>query len=240
MSDIISGSARRASPRSIARATGVFFLLTLITGAYAQAFVSERLIVWGNAAATMANIVAHRGLYMSGLTVYLVEMTCNVVMTVLFYALLKPAGPNLSLVALAIGLVGCTIKTVARVFYAAPLFLLGGHGFHALSPDALNELLMALLVVNDRAAGIALSWFGFNTLLVGWLMLRSTFLPRILGVLGIVCGLGWLTFLWPPLGDRVFMPLALVALLVSIATILWLIVRGVDEAKWFERERGIR
>jgi len=236
--DITRKHAGRSSPRAIARATGVFFFLTLALGVFAQAFISDRLIVWGNAAVTAENITTHRGLYTSGLTAYLVEMVCNVTMTALFYVLLKPAGPSLSLVALCIGLVGCTIKTVARAFYAAPLFLLGKHAFHALTPDAVNELSLALLVVNNRAAGIALSFFGFNTLLVGWLMLKSTFLPRVLGVLGIVCGLGWLTFLWPPLGARVFMVLALFALLASLATIFWMLVFGVNEPKWFERERA--
>jgi hypothetical protein len=91
---------------------------------------------------------------------------------------------------------------------------------------------LILLHVNDRGAGVALAFFGFESVLEGWLILRSTFLPRWLGVLGIVAGAGWLTFLSPTLGYSVFNIVALVALIGSIATIGWLLIRGVEEDRW--------
>jgi hypothetical protein len=86
--------------------------------------------------------------------------------------------------------------------------------------------------VNDLGAGIALAFFGFNTLLKGWLILRSTFLPRFLGVLSILGGIGWLTFLSPTLGNRLFPYAAAVGLVGSLATIVWLLVYGVNEQRW--------
>ena len=80
------------SPRSLARTTGLFYLITILTGIYAQGFVSGTLVVDGDAAGTATNILAHKGLYQLGFAVYLIEMTCQVVMTALFYELLKPAG----------------------------------------------------------------------------------------------------------------------------------------------------
>jgi|ERR1700676_1421907 len=84
-----------ASPRLKARITGAFYLLTILTGIFAQGFVSERLVVDGNAAATAANILAHRGLFQLAYAVFLIEMACNIAMTALFYDLLKPAGASL-------------------------------------------------------------------------------------------------------------------------------------------------
>ena len=224
------------SPRALARTTAVFSLLTVLLGIYAESFVSDRLIVWKDAAATATNILMHRDLWWSGLAAYLVEMASNVVGTVLFYRLFKPAGPGLSLVALALGLVGCTIKTVARIFFAVPLVVLGRHTNHALTPDALSELSLVLLTINDRGAAVALVFFGFHTAVIGWLMARSRFLPRILGVLAILGGAGWLAFLWPPLGYRLFPFIAGFALLGFAGLTFWLLVFGVDEARWRERE----
>jgi hypothetical protein len=69
-------------------------------------------------------------------------------------------------------------------------------------------------------------------LLKGYLVLRSTFLQRFLGVLAIVGGLGWLTFLWPPLGGRLFPYVAGVGLLGSLAMIGWFLVVGVNDERW--------
>jgi hypothetical protein len=79
---------------------------------------------------------------------------------------------------------------------------------------------------------MALVFFGFYALLTGYLMVRSTFLPRILGVLGILGGLGWLSFLYPPLGYRLFPYIAALGLLGAGSLILWLLVFGVNEQRW--------
>ena len=99
------------SPRLKARITGALYLLTILTGIFAQGFVSGRLVVDGDAAATATNILTHRGLFQLGFAVYLVEMACQIAMTALFYDLLKPAGRSVSLVAAFLGLTGCIIKS---------------------------------------------------------------------------------------------------------------------------------
>jgi uncharacterized protein DUF4386 len=171
-----------------------------------------------------------------GFAVYLIEMACQTAMTALFYSLLKPAGRSVSLVAAYLGLTGCVIKTLSRLFFITPLFILGGaHYLSVFSTQQLQALALLFLKVNDHGAGIALVLFGFYALLTGYLMIRSTFLPRILGVLSVLGGLGWLSFLYPPLGYRLFPYIAAFGLLGALSLIVWLLVKGVNEQRWKEQ-----
>jgi len=232
----MNGKIVAVSPRRMARITGFFYLLTMLTGIYAQGFVSERLVVAGDAATTVTNILAHKTLFQLGFTVYLIEMACQIAITALFYELLKPAGRSISLVAAYLGLAGCVIKTFSRLFYIAPLFVVGGAPYlNVFNRDQLQALALLFLKINDRGAGIALAFFGFYALLTGYLIFRSTFLPRILGAWSVIAGLGWLSFLYPPLGYRVFAYIAAFGFLGAAALILWLLVKGVNQQRWMEQ-----
>ena len=224
------------SPRTKARITGLFYLLTILTGLFAQGFVSGKLVVGGDAAATATNILTHRGLFQLGFAVYLIEMACQIAVTALFYDLLKPAGRSVSLLAAFLGLAGCVIKTFSRVFFIAPLFVLGGaHYLSTFSTEQLQALALLLLKVNDHGTGMALVFFGFYAPLTGYLIIRSTFLPRFLGWLGIFGGLGWLSFLYPPFAYRILPYILTLGLIGSAAKILWLLVFGVNEQRWKEQ-----
>ena len=230
------GRLEKTSPRLKARMAGAFYLLTILTGIFAEGFVSGRLVVDGDAAATATNILAHRALFQLGFAVYLIEMACQVAITALFYDLLKPAGRSVSLVAAFLGLTGCIIKTFSRVFFIIPLFVLGGaHYLSVFSAEQLQALALLFLKVNDRGAAVALVFLGFYALLSGYLIIRSTFLPRILGVLSVFGGLGWLTFLYLPLGYHLFPYIAVLGLLGAASLILWLLVFGVNEQRWKEQ-----
>ncbi|MGA8268969.1 MAG: DUF4386 domain-containing protein [Candidatus Acidiferrales bacterium] len=230
-----------ASPRLKARFTGVFYLVTILTGIFSQGFVSGRLVVDGDAAATATNILAHRGLFQLGFAVYLIEMACQIAMTALFYDLLKPAGRSVSLVAAFLGFAGCVIKTFSRVFFISALSILGGaHYLSVFSAEQLKALALLFLNVNDHGAAMALVFFGFYALLTGYLIIRSTFLPRILGVLSVIAGLGWLSFLYPPLGYRLFPYIAVFGLIGAVSLIVWLLVFGVNEQRWMEQAGAAR
>src|SRR5216683_3351172 len=224
------------SPRLKARIAGVLYLIGMLTGIFAQGFVSGSLVVDGDAAATATNILTHRGLFQLGFAVYLIEMACQIAMTALFYDLLKPTGRSVSLVAAFLGLAGCVIKTVSRLFYIAPLLVLGGaHYLNVFSREQLQALALLFLRVNDHGAAIALVFFGFYALLTGYLIIRSTFLPRILGALSVLGGLGWLSFLYPPLGYRLFPYIAAFGILGAALLMMWLLVFGVNEQRWTEQ-----
>jgi len=228
------------SPRLLARLTGVFFLLTIIGGIVAQGFISERLIDFRDAAATADNILANRQLFQIGFTVYLIEMACQIVAGLLLYRLLRPVNRTLALLMLLFEFTGIVIKTFARVFYITPLYVLdGGAAFAGMDPAQLRSLALILLRVNDYGAATAIAFFGFSTALDGYLVFRSTFLPRWLGVLGMIAALGWLAFLYPPLGYSTFMYAALFGLLASAAKIVWLLVFAVDEQKFRAAEAAM-
>src|SRR5690348_1218696 len=189
-----------ASPRTLARAIALLFLATIVFGIIAQGLISERFIAFGDAAKTANNILANETLYGAGFTLYMIEMASQIAQTVLLFYLLKPVSQPIATLALVFGLVGCTIKTFSRVFYLAPLFILSQGALAGLTGDQSAAVSLILLNVNDHGAGVALAFFGFESVLEGWLIFRSTFLPRWLGVLTMIAGIGWLTFLSPTLG----------------------------------------
>jgi len=225
------------SPRTKGRFAGALYLLYVIAGVFAQAFVSDRLVVFSDAARTASNILSNQSLYRLGLTVYLVEMAGQIATAVLFYQLLKPVSRTGAMLAAAFELTGCGIKIFSRLFYFAPLLVLGGAVSYlsAFNKEQLDSISLLLLRINDNGAAIALAFFGFATVVQGWLVYRSGFLPRWLGVIEIIGGFGWLTFLSPPLGMRVFTYVAVYALVGLLAMIIWLLTVGIDDQRWRAR-----
>lgn len=222
-----------SSPRRLARFIGLFHLIVIVGGVVAQGFISNRLIDFSSASTTATNILANRQLFQLGLTIFLIEMAANVATTTLFYELMRPVSKSVSLLSTAWGLTGCIIKTFARAFYIVPLFVLGGtSALSAFNSEQLQSIALVLLRVNSQGANLALGFFGLEWVLRGYLMMRSTYLPRWLGLLSFISGLGWLTYLYPPLGSRLFMILALIGLVTAVALIFWLLVFGVNEERW--------
>ncbi|MBX9928371.1 MAG: DUF4386 domain-containing protein [Gemmatimonadaceae bacterium] len=229
------------SPRTKARLAGAFYLLTMLLGIFAQVGVSERLIVVGNAAATASNIVTQESFFRLGYAVYLIEMACQITMTVLFFDLLKPVSKGAALLAATFSLTGCIIKTVSRVFFASPLLVLGGaHYLTVFSEAQLEALALLVLRVNYLGETTAVVFFGLYAIVKGYLVFRSTFLPRILGVLSAAGGVGWLTYLYEPLAVRVLAVVMAAALVGALAIIGWLLVVGVHEDRWREQASAAR
>ena len=163
-------------------------------------------------------------------------MAAQIATVTLFYVLLKPVDRTAALLALAFGLVGGTIKTLARGFYYAPLLVLGGADYlAAFDASQLQALSLLFIKINNQIAAISLVFLGISTFFQGYLIAKSTFLPKFLGAVAMVGGLGWMTYVYPPLGSMVFYPLILFAMLGLVLTSGWLLVRGVDEQRWREQ-----
>jgi hypothetical protein len=227
------------SPKLMARMTGVLYLITILAAIIAQGLIAERLVSYNNASVTASNLTAHADLFRLGFTMYMIEMVAQTAMTVLFYKLLKPVSSTVSLVSAVLGVVGCGIKAMSRLFYIAPAMVLEGtHYLDTFSAEQLHSLAMLFYNMNEMGAAIAVVFFGFSTMILGWLMIRSTYIPRVLGWFALVGGIGWLAFLWPPLGYRLNLYIGAIGIVGSLATIVWLIAFGVDETRWKEMTAG--
>jgi len=169
------------SPQTKARIAGVFYLLTIVTGACA-------LFVTGPLASA----------------VLLASTVCYVVVTVLFYGLFRPVSRNISALAAVFSLAGCALSILA-FFHPGSLHL--------------NPLV----------------FFGCYCLVIGYLILRSTFLPRVLGALMALGGLGWLTFIAPPLAAHLAPYNMLPGVLGETALTVWLLAAGVNGRRWREQ-----
>ncbi len=215
---------------------GVLYLCIILMGMFAQGYVSGRLVVFGNASVTATNILAQESLYRLGFAVYLIEMACQITLTMLFYGLLKPVSRSVSLLAAIFGLTACVIKTVARLFFFAPLLVLGNaHYLSVFSTEQLEAMGLLFLRVNYTGENIAMVFFGIYAVVKGYLVFRSIFWPRILGVLTAVGGLGWLAYLYEPFASRI-LPFILAASLVgAVANVFWLLVFGLNEQRWKEQ-----
>jgi len=216
---------------------GACQLLEAVTAAFGQVIVLNRLIVDGNAAATAANILGHERLFWLGFTSSLVGVGFHIAWAFLFYELLKPVNKSLSLLAAFVVLVDCAIQAITSLFHLAPLLILqGGSSLSAFTREQLQALALLFLKLSAYAFQIDHVFFGFWCVLTGYLIFKSTFLPRVLGVLFAISGLGWVTYLSPPLANYLFMPyIAAASALGEIPLELWLIVMGVNVERWKEQ-----
>jgi Domain of unknown function (DUF4386) len=224
-----------------ARISGVFYLLIFVVGLFAEFLVRGRLIVYSDATATANNILTHPSLFRFGGAADLITLTCDTAVALIFYDLLKPVSRILSLFAMAFRLVFVAIMAVNLVNYFAPLLLLkDAHFLTAFKLDQLQALALISLRLYGTGYDIALVFFGIHCLLTGYLIFWSTFLPRLLGVLMAFAGLGWLTFLWPPLANHLQPYVLLPGVLGEGSLTLWLLVIGLNAQRWNERADAAR
>jgi hypothetical protein len=233
----MTGRMAEMSPRCKARIAGVFYLLTILTRMFVEISVRNRLVVSADAAATATNILAHEPLWRWGFAADIIAFASYIALTALLYELFKPVNRSLSLVAAFFSLVACGVQAISSLFHLAPLVLLGGAPY--LSAFTVEQLqALALVFLRLRAAAyhnIGLVFFGLYCLLVGILILRSIFMPRILGVLMVLAGLSYVLLLSPPLA-RSLQPYILVFPGVGqISLCLWLLVMGVNVPRWKEQ-----
>lgn len=143
---------------------------------------------------------------------------------------------TLSLLAAFFSLVGCAIQIFAGLLQLAPFVVLGDSRLlDAFNVEQLQMAALLCLKLYSQAFSISLVMFALYDLLVGYLIFTSMFLPRIIGVFLMCAGVGWLTFVWPPLATTLSSYVLPFGALAELLLMLWLLVKGVDISRWRER-----
>ena len=209
------------------------YLLYFLTAVSGELFI-RGIIVSGDPAATATNILAHERLFRLSVAVGLIATALYIAVTVLFYGLFKPVNKTVALLAAFFSLVGCAIQAFGSLFRVAPLAVLEGSPYLSIFKVDQLQALMSIKL-NVQAAYIYLVFFGLFNILIGYLIFKSTFLPRILGVLMALSGLGWLTFLSPSLANYLLTYIEVLGIIAEASLMLWLLVKGVNVQRWNER-----
>jgi len=219
---------------------GGFYLLTIVTAMFAIS-VLGRLVVDNDGSATATNILAHESLFRLGFAGFLIGTSCYIAVTALLYELLSPVNRSASLLAAFFSLVGCTLWIFGCVFYLAVLVVLGDSQYlRIFKAEQLQVMVLVFLELNGLAFSVGMILFGFYCLLIGYLIFKSKFLPRILGVLVALAGLGHLIGTFTNLLFPVFAPhlrpyINLPGVVGEVSLMLWLLVMGVNDARWKEQ-----
>ncbi len=232
---------RTVDPRALvyARAAGVLFVISILAGAFGEWYVPTKLVVSGNAAATASKFIEWDFLSRVGFASYLVEAMCDVSLTLCLYVLLRPVSNSVALLAVFFGLVGTAVFAVAAMlFQFAPSFILaGGEYLKPFSAGQVNGLAMLSLEFSRYGGWLFLIFYGVASILRGYLIYRSGYLPKVLGALLALAGLGFvaknfLFVLAPAYPTWFLIPPMMLAML---ALAVWLLLKGVDVKKWEER-----
>jgi hypothetical protein len=226
------------SINKLARAAGFLYLITIITGGFAEAFVREGLTVPGDAVATAHNILASEQMYRFGFVADLVCLISGTILSLIFYVLFKPVNRRLSLLALIFSIVAGAVMAVNLLNQLAPLLLLHKPVYlKAFTIEQLQTLSLFFLNLQEQGYGISLLLFAFYFPLIGYLVYKSDFLPRILGIIYTLAGVGYLMnslsmFLFPHLSSYLFPYVLLPAFIGESSMCIWLLVKGVNISKW--------
>jgi hypothetical protein len=163
---------------------------------------------------------------------------------VLLFVLLEPAGRTLALVAGAFRLAQAAVLALNLLHQQAALLVLTGPEYAAgFGVEPLQALAYLLLDLHSHGYDVGLLLFGVHCFVLGYLIVGSGFLPRILGFLMMGASVAYLTgsyarFLFPEHLARVT-PLYVVAFVAEVALCGWLLVRGVDVRRWEERRGAV-
>lgn len=231
-------NGERFSPLVLARIVGVVSLVGIVTGAFDIGYVRSALIVPGDAVATMHNIAAHETLFRLGFAAHIVLLLCNIPNEVISFILFRRVNGIVAAIAVGCGLVGTAIEGLDMLNAYVPLKLAAeGGAMAAFDPAQIQALSYLSLQLQDTGLLISFVFYGLDEMLAGYVIFRSGFLPRIIGVLLSLSGLcyfadGFLSFIAPALQSRLLPYLLFPCLPGEGLLALWLTIVGLNVQKW--------
>jgi Domain of unknown function (DUF4386) len=215
-----------------ARVAGVLYLIIIAFGLFAEMIVRSRLIVPGDPAATAANILESERLFRLGFAADLVVFLCDVALAVVFYYLFRPVSKPLSLLAAAFRLTQTAIVGLNLLnMFGALLILTHADYLSQFQPGQSEALALLSLDTHKYGYTLGLTFFGVSTLTIGYLAWRSRLVPKALGILLALAGLGYIVdsgaFFLVPGYDGSISPILLAPAIVGeLWFALWLLLRG--------------
>ena len=238
MEAAVRGSAE-LSPRARARITGAVYLMffaTAVAGALIMPGSNGLTGAPTDAVAESNAIAGNQGLYELAVSLGLISTAFYVALAGLFYQLFRPVSRTLSVLMAFFSLVGCAIGAVGSLMQLGPVAVLGGSSYLSVfSTQQLQALALLFINMGLKSSSTALLFFGTFQLLLGYLIFRSGFLPRAIGVLIAVAGLGWFAFQSPPLTRLLSNYLEFLGFVAELSLMVWLLAMGVDSRRWNDR-----
>jgi hypothetical protein len=229
-----------SSPQVLARLAGALYLIIIVFGIAAEVLVRSSLIVPGDAAATANNILASESLFRMGFVGDSIVFLSDVALAVLLYVLLAPVNKTLALIAAGFRLTQTAVLAVNLLHHYAALLLLTGSEYRsAFDAQQLNALVLLVLDIHGHGYDLGLVFFGVSCVVLGYLIAKSGYLPRLLGILVMFAGAAYLVgsytlFLFPAEAVAIE-PIYFVPLVAEVSLCLWLLVQGIDVEQWNTR-----
>ena len=233
-------------PQRWARMAGALYLLIIAFGIFGEMFVRGALVVPGNPAATASRIVDSMLLWRAGIAGDVVMHMFDIPVMLAIYVLLRPVNRNLALFALLSNVVQTSVLVANKLTLLLPALLLeSSSAAAAFTPAQVAALSQVSIAAHGYGFGLGLVFFGMTCVVEGHLIARSGYLPWLIGrgmQLAGVCYLvnSFALFIHPPLADRLFPAILLPSFVAELAFATWLLVRGVDLARWPGRQEAPR
>lgn len=237
----MSNNVSKSSPLKTARIAGVLYLVIFIASPFAFLISKSSVLVSGDAAATVSNILSSESTFRLGIAIETIVFLVEIVLAAILFELLKPVNSIFSLAAAFSRLAEAIIQAINLLPSILILLLVGGAGYLTVfETDQLNSLVLLFLESYDY---LILVWgftFGLHLLVLGFLVFKSGYFPRILGILLILSSLGYFiesygTFLAPQYADLYATIVLALGVLGELPFTIYLLWKGLNIEKWKER-----